>query len=86
MTDIIPYENYNPYPKIGNLSKEMYNASQRVTLCNDRMNKHYRGFEAYADIDELDELVTMKNATLENLRASISLLDLLSAEIMRLSV
>lgn len=86
MTDVIPYENYNPYPKIGNLSKEMYNASQRVSLCNDRMNKHYRNFAGYEQVDDLEELVRMKNSALEALRASVTLVDLVSAEIMRLSV
>ena len=86
MTDLAPYENYNPYPKMGNLSKEMYNASQRVSLCYDRMNKHYRGFASYQDIDDLEELVAMKNSVQEAIRASVTLLDLLSAEIMRLSL
>ncbi len=86
MTELIPYDFYNPYPKIGNLAMEMLNASQRISHCQDRLSKAYRGLPGYDGITELDELVSMKGAVQKNIDAGLELLDLLSAEIMRLSL
>lgn len=86
MNELMPYENYNPYPKIRNLSKEMYNAAQRVSLCSDRINKHYRCLNGFEDIDELAELVKMRDAAIGLIESGVTLLDVASAEIMRLSL
>ena len=86
MTELIPYDFYNPYPKMGNLAMEMLNSSRRITHCQDRISKAFRGHTGYEDVCVLDELITMKGATQKSLDAGLELLDLLSAEIMRLSL
>lgn len=86
MTELIPYEFYNPYPKIGNLSMRMLNASRRISQCHNRINKAFRDIPGYEGINTLDELVSMKDATQDALDAGLELRDLLSAEIMRLSL
>ena len=64
----------------------MYNAAQRVSLCSDRINKHYRCLNGFEDVDELAELVRMRDSTIGLIESGVTLLDTLSAEIMRLSL
>ena len=86
MTDLIPYDFYNPYPKMGNLAKEMLNSSRRISHSQDRISKAFRCHPGYEEVCVLDELITIKTATQKSIDAGLELLDMVSAEIMRLSL
>ena len=86
MTDLIPYDFYNPYPKMGNLAMELLNSSRRISHCQDRISKSFRRHPGYEEVCALDELIKIKTATQESIDSGLELLDLVSAEIMRLSL
>ena len=84
MTDeLLPYSWYNPWPRIGNLVMENKTQAIKELRCYDRINKTSRGMD---DADILAELDTMTASIMESINAQIQLLELISAERMRLSL
>ena len=86
MTELIPYDFYNPYPRIENLAVMSYNEARSLSRCSDRLRKNHRGVPGYDDVSYLDELVKMKNAARNMVDYGLELVDMTSAEIMRLSL
>lgn len=83
MTDEVPYSFYNPWPRIGNLI--MANKTQAIEELRsyDHINKTFRGME---DADILAELDSIGRNIMESMDLQIQLLELISAERMRLSL
>ena len=83
MTDEAPYSWYNPWPRVGNLT--MANKTQAILQlrCYDRINKTYRGMD---NADVLEELDKISSSIQETIALETQLLELVSAERMRLSL
>jgi len=83
MTDEVPYAWYNPWPRIGNLVMADKTQAIERLRAYDRINKTYRGLD---DADILAELDSMSASIMESMELNMQLLELVSAERMRMSL
>jgi len=83
MTTDVPYSWYNPWPRIGNLV--MADKTQAIARLRsfDHITKTHRGLD---DADVLAELDSMSASIMESIDLELQLLELISAERMRMSL
>lgn len=79
----VPMPFYNPYPRIGNLTMEIYNQGRLLVRAQDHLSKTFQGIEQHNAIEEMD---AMRQILMEIINDATNLLDVVSGESMRLTL